>query len=472
MFIELRKKKMEKNILKKFGHNFSNLFSRGIWVIVVFLVLLSGMIALQTIFLKYNKRFDLTPSKKFSLSQQSLKILKNLKDNILVKAFYEKGKYFELSDPLSKFSLKTDFFRFEMINFDSNPKLAKDYGITRHGQCVLFYRDRQKRIQYPTESYLASAIIELTSRHKRRILFSEGHGERKTDNEDPNGLSDFKNELEKEYYLLEASSLIQGEDLNSRFDLIVVPGPIKDLLPEEIKTLEEYLVRGGSLLILLDPGLFPEIGSFLNSYGIELRDDIIIDEKNRYIGKDQFSPIIPHIKRHLLTEGSNIPPVFTLARSVSLSKKPCSGVKTQLLLKSSQKSYSIPYKTEGAKKSQIRMEVGNVYSGPVPVAAVAEIVIQKEEVKTQGRLVVIGDSDFLNNEGIYHLGNKDLILNTINWLVKREELIGIRPRSTKYYYPHLTPKHVSVLFWPTVVIMPVISFVLGIVIYVRRRMKN
>jgi len=466
------KKKMEKNILDKTSMVLLSFLSRAIWVTLVFFALLSALVALQAVFVSYNKRIDLTPTKKFSLSPQSKKILKNLDGEIFARAFYEKEKYFELFDYLSKFSVESSSFKFEMVNLDSNPKMAKEYEITRYGQCVLFYKDRQKRIQYPTESNVVLAIIELTSPSKRRILFLEGHGERRIGDEAPSGLLTLANELKKENYQPETSSLLRGEDLRSGVDVILLPGPEKDLLPEELKALKDYLLGGGSLLILLDPGPYPEMERFLNSFCIQLKEDIIADEKNRYIGKDRFSFVIPMIKKHLITEGTNTAPVFTLARSVSMTEKGCSGVDTQILLMSSETSLSFPYKVVGKGKPQLQTERKNIYRGPIPVASAAEIVSQREGDKKSGRLVVLGDSDFVNNEGIYQLGNMDLILNTISWLVRREELIGARQKPFSYNYPNLSPKDVHLIFWPTIVIMPALAFILGVVILVRRRMRN
>jgi len=466
------KKKMEKNILDKTSTVLSSFSSRAIWVTLVFFALLSALVALQAVFVSYNKRIDLTPTKKFSLSPQSKKILKNLDDEIFARAFYENGKYFELFDHLSKFSVESSSFKFEMVSLDSNPKMAKEYGITRYGQCILIYKDRQKRIQYPTESNVVSAIIELTSRSKRRLLFLEGHGERRIGDDVPNGLLTLANELKKENYQPETASLIRGEDLRSGVDLILLAGPEKDLFPKELKALKDYLLGGGSLLILLDPGLYPELERFLNSFCIQLKEDIIADEKNRYTGKDQFSFVIPMVKKHLITEGTKTAPVFTLARSISMTEKGCSGVDTQLLLMSSEESLSFPIKAVGKGKFELKTERKNISRGPIPVAAAAEIVSQGEGDKKRGRLVIMGDSDFINNEGIYQLGNMDLILNTIGWLVGREELIGTRQKPFSYYYPNLSPKDVRLIFWPTIVIMPALAFILGVVIFVRRRMRN
>ena len=146
---------------------------------------------------------------------------------------------------------------------------------------------------------------------------------------------------------------------------------------------------------------------------------------------------------------------------------------------SSPTSQSVPYETGGTAgirsdiRSGIRGDVkkSEIYPGPIPVAALSEVENAEQPWKP-GRLVVIGDSDFVSDEAILQFGNKDLILNAVNWLVKREELVGLRPERRKFAYQSLTPGHARLLFWLTVVIMPVLGFFLAVLFFVRRRIRN
>jgi len=453
---------MGKNTLEKIGPKYRILISKMAWISAVFLALLCALVAIQMMFARHNKRIDLTESSKFSLSEQSLKILEGLEDRILIKAFYEKGKYYEVYDKLSKFSTKSSLIKIKMVNMDLNQKLSRDYDIIRSGQCLLFRGERYKRIQAPTEANVISAIIALTTKEKREILFLYGHGERRLGSNKDEGLSVLGAELQKEYYELEDRAFLQGEVIESGVDLVVFCGPGKDLVVGEAEVLDEYLKKCGSVLILLDPGIFPEFEKFLTQYGIHLRNDIITDEKNRFINKDRFSPIVSVITEHVITEGIKAPIFFSMARSVSRTKNQAPGVEAQDFLMSSQTSQSIPY--EATKHSK-------VYPGPVPVATLAQVKNAKKP-GSSGRLVVVGDSDFVSNGAIPQLGNKDLILNAVSWLVNREELIGSRPGNSQYAYQSLTPGHARLLFWSTVVIMPGLGFLLAVLFFVRRQLRT
>jgi len=457
--------------LKRSGPSYFILSSKISWISVVFVTLLAVMVAIQLVIIRYNRSLDLTESQKFSLSEQTLKILENLKDEILIKAFYDKGRYYEVYDPLNKFSVKSPLIKVEMINTDRNPKISKDYGIVKNGQCILFAGENHKKIQGPNEANVVSAIIELTSGMKRQILFFYGHGERRLGDSKGGGLSFWSAELERESCGVEDITLIRNQVIKPDVDLLVLPGPGKDLAVTEAETLVSYLMSGGSVLILLDPGTFPVFEMFLNQFDIQLRDDIIVDEKNRFINKDKFSPLIPFVEKHAITEGTRAVFFFSMARSVSKREGLPPGAQTQNLLMSSPTSQSVPYETERTAGIREDVKGSGIYPGPIPVAALSEVYNPVQPVNP-GRLVVIGDSDFVSNEAILQFGNKDLILNTINWLVKREELVGSRPERRMYGYQSLTPAHARRLFMLTVVIMPGLGFFLAVLFFVRRRMKN
>jgi ABC-type uncharacterized transport system involved in gliding motility auxiliary subunit len=160
-----------------------------------------------------------------------------------------------------------------------------------------------------------------------------------------------------------------------------------------------------------------------------------------------------------------------MARSVSIKGRLPLGSKTQNLLMSSPTSYSVPYQTGGTANIREGVKERENYPGPIPVAALTEV-RNMHQPGNPGRLVVFGDSNFVSNEAILQFGNMDLILNTVNWLVKREGLVGPRPERRQYDYQSLTPEHARFLFVLTVVTIPGIGFFLAVLFFVRRRMKN
>ena len=90
-----------------------------------------------------------------------------------------------------------------------------------------------------------------------------------------------------------------------------------------------------------------------------------------------------------------------------------------------------------------------------------------------GRLIVLGDADFASNRFVDYLGNKDLFVNSANWLVREESLIAARAQAkeTGREQFFVTEEQGAVAFWLAAVAQPVVFFVAGIVVFARRRSR-
>jgi ABC-type uncharacterized transport system involved in gliding motility auxiliary subunit len=85
------------------------------------------------------------------------------------------------------------------------------------------------------------------------------------------------------------------------------------------------------------------------------------------------------------------------------------------------------------------------------------------------RIVTFGDSDFSRNQFLSLSGNRDLFLNTINWLAKEENLITIRPKEPEESRISLTRRQGINLFFISVLVYPLALLVIGITVWYRRR---
>jgi ABC-type uncharacterized transport system involved in gliding motility auxiliary subunit len=87
----------------------------------------------------------------------------------------------------------------------------------------------------------------------------------------------------------------------------------------------------------------------------------------------------------------------------------------------------------------------------------------------EARLVVFGDSDFASNAWLGIQGNRDLFMNSVNWLAQQENLIAIRPRDPEDRRITLTSDQQRRIFWLTVFIIPGLILFAGIQTWWRRR---
>jgi len=89
----------------------------------------------------------------------------------------------------------------------------------------------------------------------------------------------------------------------------------------------------------------------------------------------------------------------------------------------------------------------------------------------QGRIILYGNSKFAGNFFIEYLGNKDLFVNTINWLAREPASIGHRPRRQELGLQqfYVSAEQGNAIFWITVVAEPAVFALIGLVLVVRRR---
>jgi len=89
--------------------------------------------------------------------------------------------------------------------------------------------------------------------------------------------------------------------------------------------------------------------------------------------------------------------------------------------------------------------------------------------KPETRMVVFGDSDFVTNGYLGIPGNRDLFLNSVNWLAQQENLISIRPKDPEDRRVSLTADQAKLIFWLSILIIPGLILAAGVQTWWRRR---
>ena len=319
----------------------------------------------------------------------------------------------------------------------------------------------------------------MTRDRKKVAYITTGHGERGPEDGDRGGLTLLKDSLEKQNYQVSSISLTQGvpEDAS----LLLIPGPEKPFLPEEIGMVNDYLGGGGRLMILQDPGVDPGLSEVLGAYGLAIRDDVIIDRVSQLFGGDARIPMVPadgYDRFHQITKHFHYQTFYPLASSIEVAASLPEGVSASRLAETSEASWGEANKAE-FESGRPTFDDGQDTRGPVTVAAAASRKLgAAEESSGQGRsepetpearVVLFGDSDFLTNAYFNVSGSGDLALNAIAWLAEREELVSIRPKTAVPRLVILTPAQVFYYFWTIVAVLPITIAVVGVGIWIRRR---
>lgn len=446
------------------------------FMIVVFITILGLVLYMSA---RYKVRWDLTATKRYTLSDQSKKIVKSLKKDVTAISFYRSDERTRqaMEDLLQELSKSSSKFTYQFIDPDKEPGKASKYGVTSYRTTLIMSGDNRQTVGYESEERLINAILKVTKDEIKSVYFLTGHAENSISDMQNSGYKAIKESMEKENYKVKEIALPGNVAVPDDCSLLIVSGPKKDLLPDEASRISNFIIGGGSVLFMLDPGNFPEVEKFLGAHGFKIGNNVVIDKMSQVFGANYLVPVVnQYEENHPITQGFDIMTFFPLARTVDVEKNPEKGIYPLALTgDGSWGETDVVSLEEGAAKYDEFSEK----KGPLSVAAVAVIDVNKEskedpdsDRKMLAKMVVFGDSDFVNNTHVNLAGNKDLFLNTVGWLTEEAELISVRKKESYLTPVILTATQARLIFWIPVVVIPSFVLVIGIAVLTRRRIDT
>jgi ABC-type uncharacterized transport system involved in gliding motility auxiliary subunit len=437
-------------------------------------VVVGILIFLNLISYRHKHRIDMTAQGYFTLSPQTQKIASTLPREVKVTAFFQteapdKAKFKHLVDGYTSLS---DKITLTFVDPDKSPSITKQYGITTYGTIVLESGKQEAKVPNPNEENLTNAFLKVVTDRKKTVSFLEGHGEKSIDSLDKEGYSTVKKALEKDNYQIGKLLLMQSGEVPKDVSLLIINGPKKPIMDKEQVIIEKYLEQGGSVLLLIDPQSDYGMEGLLKKWGIESRNNMVIDPMSKLFGGDFAAPVVNQYGFHDITKDFALATIFPLVRPVTAL--PAEGVETLELMKTGQGSWG----ESDVSASKVKYDEGVDMKGPVPIAVIATRKTppptsdkgdEKIEKNKKPTLAVIGDSDFANNTYFGFSGNGDLFLNTVSWLSQNDQLISIRPRERKNNPIHLSQTEGSLIFMFGIIVFPAAILLAGVGIWWRRR---
>lgn len=448
----------------------------AIFVISVFLitVLINGLAD------KYRAKFDFSINKNYTLSDQTKNVIKDLDNHIEIIGFIPKDNKPEKV----RFKSFCDLYTYNSDNKitcrsldpDTNPGIAKKFHVTTNEAATYGFQsgERLTTAQIAIEEEFTSAIIRLKNDVSKKLYFTLGHGEGDISSDDKTQFNKLTIKLENMGYKTE--QLTPGfVTIPDDCAALVILGPVAPLLKSETNLIDAYLNRGGSVLLLVDPLRDLAINDFLRKWGLILNNDIVIDLISNV--QNPYVPLVSkYVSAHPILKGYGNSTLsytfFTFARSmVSIGKMLPDITVMPLITTSGGYDYSYSERDIEAFKASGKSKFDQKVDQPGPVAI--GFLVTKDNIGSgrQAKLVVIGDSDFVNNTNIEFLGNSQLFLNTINWLVGDYELISIDRPSTKPNIISLSKVEKDLIQYISVLLLPILMLIAGFVIWWQKR-KN
>ncbi len=458
------------NFLKSLGRRSTRY---GLHAVLYSLLIIGVLVLLNFLNTRYHYRWDLTESKVFSLSPQSVKAMEQLKQDLEIHGFFEKGENARAADLIKSYAYHSPRVKFIAVDPDRHPEMVKQFKIQQLNTLHVAYGEESTNITDATEETLTNAILKLAKGTKKNVLFLTGHGEPKLDDrESPQGYAAAKAALENENYQVQEILLSTEEKVPADTSLLIVAAPEKALTEHEIAAIENYLKSGGRVMALLptapaDGGL----KNFLRAWGVEAGDDVVVDQVIRLFAGPALGvePIAESYNAsHPISRDFKERTSFPLVRSVEPAKK--DGLEATSLVQTSPTSWAEKDLNGVFKQGKVSLGPEDK-KGPISVAVAVTGNLKKLGVEKEGdaKLVAVGTARFANNGKIDNLFNRDFFLNAANWLVGQEEMISIRPRSVRASRLQLTEGESAAIFYLSFLILPEILLIIGLAVWWRRR---
>ena len=435
-----------------------------------------------------NKRWDLTASKQFSLSDQSRNVVAKLDAPLEIEVYAKEPDFQMYRDRLQQYEYVSKQVKTNFVDPDKKPEIARQNKIEQYGTVLFNYKGRTERTTNNTEQDITNGIIKVVSGQVRKIYFTQGHGEKDTASAERDGYNGIAQSLGRENYGVEKVALAQTSAVPDDATAVIVAGPKSDFFPPEIEALKKYLEKNGKLLLLIDPPdridapPLTNLIALAHDWGMDVGNNIIVDVSGmgRLFGASEAMPVAVNYPPHPITERFNsVMTVYPLARSINPVDGGVNGHTAQKLVETSDRSWAeSDVKDLLSAKPTAALDPGVDKPGPISIAAAVTASTAPPPdptkppdtaPKPETRVAVFGDSDFASNSMLGITGNGDLFMNTVGWLSQQENLISIRPKDSEDRRLTLTATQQNNITWLSLLIVPGAIFGTGVYSWWRRR---
>ena len=443
------------------------------YAVTYILVVIAVIVVANVLADRYNKSYDATANKRYSLSDQTAKIVKGLKQPATITYFNQSTRFRDGRDLLDQYATLSPKVQVKYVDADKDREVAIEAGVHNLGTAVVQVGAKHEQAKSMTEEGITGAFIRDLKSNTRTVCFASGSGEHQLDNSDREGMSKFKDVLSKDNYGSKSVDLLTKAEVPSECTALVIAGPTKNYEQPEVEAIKKYVEDGGRAFFMLDPPLklgHDEIAdndsltNLLQSWGVTLDKDLILDLNplGQIAGLGpQVALVTSYASQPIVDQLRGTATGFPLSRSLDVKNTDKTSV--QKLFDSSSTSLA----TTNLNSPAVNVNDPKNKKGPLTIAAAGTYNTGKEN--SQGRFVVVGSSTWAANRFIDFNGNDDLASNAINWLSSDEDLISIRPKTPEDRRITMTGAQLTLVKLVSQFGLPLVVMVMGISVWWKRR---
>jgi gliding-associated putative ABC transporter substrate-binding component GldG len=506
-------------------------------VVVIAIIVFANLIS-QSLF----GRMDLTEGNIYSISESTKEVLRSLDDIVNIKVYFSEKlpPYLttltrEIKDILGEYGAYAG--RNLVVDFEdpaADPEteqrvrslgippvqlniIEKDKAEVMNaylGMAILF-EDRKEVIPVVQgvanlEYDVTSAILKVVSKEPKTVGFLIGD---RTLSGDP--YEAVRRSMEKQYRVT-GVSISDGQMVPSEVNTLVVARPL-GLGEWDVFAIDQFVMRGGRVLFLVDGTTIPEEGplvaipaetgvdSLLTHYGVKVNSDLVVDPRcgSATFSTGFFRYTTPYVLWPLVSKGgfSEDSPVtnqleravFPWVSSIDVIEKADASRKIEALVRSSEQSWTETERLDLNPQRDFRpttpmgprnlsVLLGGTFPSffserraPEPGDSVAPWEGTRLDASPETEIIVVGSSRFIQSDYLsQNPENAVFFLNAVDWLTLGESLIGIRSRVvTARPLEEISERGKSTVRFAATFGIPILLIVWGLVRrYVRSRRQE
>lgn len=479
----------------------------GLNVVVQVVLILFVAAMVNSFAFKHYTRWDLSRDQKYALSDKTKRFLDTLKGKMRITVF------FSPNTPISSDvqNLVTEYqyagkgkIDVEQIDPERSPSRTKEFFdkykvVTDESVLVLDYEGRNKTVKasemadidqsgmamgegprvaaFKGEQAITSAMIDLVEGKKKTVGYVTGHKEPALSTP-TSSISLLKQFIENENIKFQELNLLDQPAIPADLNAVMIVGPQYDFSDREMQVLRDFWDKQGRILVFVDPAAnTPRLRAFLDELGIKINDDRLMvfvrtgiqelaltrDVQARFLGDSPITKRLADV-RTIFVGG-------TASLTLNSNRGGAANIRLEPLIQA-EKGYFA--ETDYNSDNQVKLQADAQKAGDTPliIAASAEkggSADARVQVNSS-RLVAVSNSTFIQDNAVMQdQAALDFVSGAVNWLLSREQMIGIAPKIPKPLTFSLDPEALRRLRWIILVLIPLIPAAVGTVVWWQRR---
>lgn len=475
----------------------------SVLVQVILVVLLAAMV--NALAFRHYKRWDNSRDQKYALSDKTKRFLDTIKGKVRITVFFGPdtpisadvqnllveyqyaghGKIdVETIDPARAFARAKEIFEkykvvseesLVVIDYEGRNKTVKASEMAEIDQSGMQFGEGPRLAAFKGEQAITSAMMDLVEGKKNVLGYVIGHKEPTLTGQSP--VTVLKTFIENENIKIQELNFFEVGAVPADIKALVIIGPQYDFSEREIKMLRDFWDKQGRILLMLDPGSkIPRVHAFLNDLGVKPNDDRLMAFVRT--GIEELA-LLKDVQAHFLdtpiTKRLADARVALFGGACSLTLEPdrvrAANIQLQPLLQAEQGYFS---EKDYHSQDQAKLKADAQAGGEAPLTVAVSIekggsADQRVNVNS-ARMVVVSNSTFIQDNVVTQdQAGLDFVSAATNWLLSREQLIGIAPKVPKPLTFSLSADALRNVRWIILVLMPLVPAVIGTVVWWQRR---